>query len=140
MPVRELFSGTGSRTQMLPRRLRAKSVRARTVALLTVPIISLMTLWALATVSAVQNAWTLHQVKQLNAHLAGPVGDLVDSLQAERTAVAQYLATPRSGDQAIAAQRDRTAAATAALVDGVTLARADIANLAPEVNARITVL
>ncbi|MGP4016543.1 sensor histidine kinase [Saccharopolyspora sp. 5N708] len=129
-----------SRTRAFPRLLRPKSVRAKTVALLAVPVVSLMALWALATVSAVQSAWTLHQVEELNGKLAGPITDLVDGLQAERTAVAQHLAAPGGGEQAIAAQRSRTAAAAAAFADGVTVARADIANVAPDVDQRVQVL
>ncbi|MCI2417933.1 ATP-binding protein [Saccharopolyspora sp. K220] len=115
-------------------------MRAKTVALLVVPVVSLMALWALATVSAVQSAWTLHQVKELNAELTRPVSDLVDDLQAERAAVAQYLAAPRGGEQLVSGQRARTAAATAALVEGSTVARANIANVAPEVDQRISAL
>ncbi|QIZ38426.1 ATPase [Saccharopolyspora sp. ASAGF58] len=118
-----------------------KSVRAKTVALLAVPVVSLMALWSLATVSAVQNAWTLHQVEELNEKLAGPVRNLFDSLQGERAAAVQYLAAPRAaGEQALSAQRARTAEAATALLDGVTVAKADIASLAPEVNQRINVL
>jgi signal transduction histidine kinase len=138
MPVSHRFSTTSSRTNLFRRLLRPKSVRAKTVALLTVPVVSLMALWALATVSAVQSAWTLHQVKELNSNLAGPVSNLVGSLQAERAAVVQYLAAPRgNGEQAISAQRSRTTAAATELLDGVTVARADIANLTPDVNQRI---
>jgi signal transduction histidine kinase len=137
MPVRHRLPDAAALTRTLPQRIRPKTVRARTVALLTVPVVSLMVLWALATVSAVQGAWTLHQVSDLNAYLAGPIGNLVDNLQAERSAVLQYEASPRDGQQTIAGQRSRTTAATATLLDGVTVARADIAALAPDVNQRV---
>lgn len=138
MPVRHGLPHAAALTRTLPQRLRPKTVRARTVALLTVPVVSLMVLWALATVSAVQGAWTLHQVSDLNANLATPIGNLVNSLQDERSAVLQYVAAPRDGQQAISDQRSRTSAATAGLLAGVTVARADIANLAPEVNQRVS--
>jgi signal transduction histidine kinase len=142
MPVRHRFpSPNAAPAEVLPHLVRPKSVRAKIVALLTVPVIALMALWALATVSAVQSAWTLHQVKDLDADLVGPVGDLVDSLQAERAAVAQYLAAPGgAGADAISVRRARTAAATTTLLDGATVARADIANLTPEVSQRIAAL
>ncbi|MGW5643495.1 sensor histidine kinase [Saccharopolyspora sp. NPDC003752] len=135
MPERRRYSGIG-----FPR-LQPKSVRAKTVALLAVPVVSLMALWSMATVSAVQSAWTLHQVEQLNDKLAGPVRNLVGSLQGERAAAVRYLAAPQpAAEQAFAAERARTAQATTALLDGVTVARADIASLATDVNERIDVL
>ncbi|MEV0703715.1 nitrate- and nitrite sensing domain-containing protein [Saccharopolyspora sp. NPDC050389] len=135
MPERSRNSGIG-----FPR-LQPKSVRAKTVALLAVPVVSLMALWSMATVSAVQNAWTLHQVEQLNEKLAGPVRNLVGSLQDERAAAVRYLAAPQAAaEQAFAAERARTAQATAALLDGVTVARADIASLTPDVNQRVNAL
>ncbi|MGW1682194.1 nitrate- and nitrite sensing domain-containing protein [Saccharopolyspora sp. NPDC002376] len=125
----------------LPRLPQPKTVRAKAVALLAVPVISLMALWSMATVSVVQNAWTLHQVEQLNEKLAGPVRSLLDSLQDERATAVQYLVAPQAvGEQAISAQRAHTAEATTGLLDGVTVARADIANLTPDVNRRIKVL
>jgi signal transduction histidine kinase len=140
MPVHHGYSGTSSR-RIFPRQLQPKSVRAKAVALLAVPVVSLMALWAMATVSAVQSAWTLHQVEELNNKLADPVHDLVDSLQDERTAAAQYLAAPQvAGQQPVSALRARTKAATTALLDGVTVARADIASLTPEMNRRINAL
>ncbi|MEU5845876.1 sensor histidine kinase [Saccharopolyspora shandongensis] len=135
MPEKRRYSGIG-----FPR-LQPKSVRAKTVALLAVPVVSLMALWSMATVSAVQSAWTLHQVEQLNEKLAGPVQNLVGSLQDERAAAVRYLAAPQpTAEQAFVAERARTAQATTALLDGVTMARSDIASLATDVNDRIDVL
>ena len=138
MPVRHGLSARYPNTQSLARRLRPKSVRAKVVALLMVPVVSLMVLWALATVSTVQDAWTLRQLKELNANLTGPVAKLVASLQAERAAVALYLSSNGTGDQAGLAQRHgETEGASRGLQDGVARTSADLASLAPEVSHRL---
>jgi signal transduction histidine kinase len=134
MPVRDRFPGTP-----VFRQLRPKSIRAKTVALLAIPVVTLMALWALATVSAVQSAWTQHQIKELDTQLAGPLGELVDNLQTERAAVLGYLAAPRAGVQdTVTAQQTRTDAAATALLNGETVAKADIQTLTPDVAQRIT--
>lgn len=139
MSVRHGLHATEPRAQVLPRRFRPKSVRAKIVALLMVPVVSLMVLWASATVSTVRDAWTLRQLKELNASLAGPVIGLVAGLQAERAAVAQYLSLPPGAGQptAFEQQRVQTAAAMRTLQDRVALTSADIAGFAPEVQQRL---
>jgi signal transduction histidine kinase len=138
MSVRHALHEVNSRPSALARRLRPKPVRAKIVALLMVPVISLMVLWALVTVQTVQTAWTSRQLKELNAGLSGPVGALVSNLQAERATVSQYLSLPGTGDQATLGQRHtQTEAALTGLRDGVAPVTADVATLAPEVNDRI---
>lgn len=138
MSVRHALHEVNSRPSALARRLRPKPVRAKIVALLMVPVISLMVLWALVTVQTVQNAWTSRQLKELNAGLSAPVSGLVSSLQAERATVSQYLSLPGNGDQATLEQRHaQTETALSALRDGVATVTADVATLAPGVNTRI---
>ena len=117
-------------------RLKPRSVRAKIVALLMVPVVSLMVLWGLATVSAVRSAWNQRQVEQLDTHLTMPVSDLVTGLQAERAAVARYLAG--AGDAPSLDQRyAQTRAALAALQSGVTLVTSDLAGIAPDLDRRL---
>ncbi|MDQ0376464.1 sensor histidine kinase [Amycolatopsis thermophila] len=117
-------------------RLRPRSVRAKIVALLMVPVVSLMVLWGLAAVSAVQSAWNQRQIEQLDAHLTGPVSDLVAGLQAERAAAASYLAG--TGDLPALQQRHaQTSTALATLQDGITQVTADLTGRAPELNRRL---
>ena len=138
MSVRHALHEVNSRPPALARRLRPKSVRAKIVALLLVPVISLMVLWALVTVQTVQNAWTSRQLKELNTGLSGPVSALVEALQAERLAVSQYLSLPGAGDQATLGDRHaQTETALRGLQDNVTLVRAEVAELAPDVNDRV---
>lgn len=138
MSVRHALHEVNSRPSALARRLRPKPVRAKIVALLMVPVISLMVLWALVTVQTVQSAWTSRQLKELNAGLSAPVSGLVSSLQAERATVSQYLSLPGDGDQAALKQRHaQTETWLSALRDGLAPVTVDVANLAPEVNTRI---
>ncbi|MQA11308.1 MAG: ATPase [Pseudonocardiaceae bacterium] len=139
MSERHALHALDSRPRPLLSRLRPKSVRAKIVALLMVPVISLMVLWALATVSTVQSAWTLRQLEELDNNLTGPVRDLVTSLQSERAAVTRHLSpSSGSGQQPALEQRHaRTVQAMRALRDGVGRTSADIASLAPAVNRRI---
>lgn len=112
-------------------RLTPRSVRAKIVALLMVPVVSLMVLWGLATASAVQTAWNQRQVGEFDTHLTAPVAGLVSGLQAERAVVAAHLAG--SGDLLLLEQRyAQTRAALTTLRDGVTLVAADLAGIAPD--------
>lgn len=137
MPVHQGVPDATGTVRSFLRRLRPKTVRARTVALLTVPVVALVALWALATASAAQNAWKLRQVAHLNTNLAAPIGELEGSLQAERSAVLQYLDAPRTGVQALDGPRSRTTTTTGTLLAGVTTTRSDIASLAPSLTQRV---
>ncbi|MFB7667045.1 nitrate- and nitrite sensing domain-containing protein [Kitasatospora sp. NPDC056138] len=75
-------------------RLRPRTVRARIVALLMVPVISVMALWAFATVTTAQNVWDLLRLQQVHRGLLDPVDATVTALQAERSAAGQLLAAP----------------------------------------------
>ncbi|WP_082119189.1 sensor histidine kinase [Saccharothrix sp. ST-888] len=75
-------------------RLRPRTVRARIVALLMVPVVSVMALWAFATVTTAQNVWDLLRLQQVHRGLLDPVEATVTALQAERSAAGQLLAAP----------------------------------------------
>ncbi|PXY30272.1 hypothetical protein BAY59_13790 [Prauserella coralliicola] len=97
-----------------------------------------MVLWALATVSTVQDAWTLRQARELTTQLSVPVDGLVGGLRAERAAAAVLLARPDAGAEAeLDRRRADTEAALHALRTGVALTSADIASLAPHVSERL---
>ncbi|MEV4648838.1 nitrate- and nitrite sensing domain-containing protein [Saccharopolyspora sp. NPDC049357] len=127
------------RAPALPKLLRPKTVRAKTVALLAVPVVSLMALWSLTTVTAVQDAWSLHQAEQLDRSLSAPMHDVVERLQAEREAVGRHLAAPGSTSE-LTSLHEQTSSAAAALQTAVQQASANIANLAPELRGRVDVL
>ena len=75
-------------------RLMPRSVRAKIVALLMVPVVSLIALWAFATVTTAQNVSELDRLQQIDATLVSPVGDFVAAVQEERSAAARAQAAP----------------------------------------------
>ncbi|MCT9140005.1 hypothetical protein N4G67_13270, partial [Streptomyces violarus] len=63
-------------------RLRPRSVRAKIVALLMLPIVSLMALWGFAAVTTASSIGDTERVKDVNAELLAPVDRFVTALQA----------------------------------------------------------
>src|SRR5262245_56785171 len=64
-------------------RTRLRTVRAKVVCLLMVPVVSLLALWAYATVSTAQDVSRLRQSQRVDAELRAPVSVAVSALQAE---------------------------------------------------------
>ncbi|MGW1763347.1 sensor histidine kinase [Streptomyces sp. NPDC002073] len=93
-------------------RLRPGTVRAKIVSLLMVPVVSLLALWAFATVSTAQDVARLGRIQRVDEQIRIPVGRAVTELQAERRAAVRYLGAP-GGDlaAALSAQGRRTDAA-----------------------------
>lgn len=85
-------------------RLRPATVRAKIVSLLMVPVVSLLGLWAFATVAAAQDVARLSRVRQADAEIRTPVAAALTELQAERRAAVRFLADPAS-DQAAALEQ-----------------------------------
>ncbi|MGH6654490.1 MAG: nitrate- and nitrite sensing domain-containing protein, partial [Actinocrinis sp.] len=122
---------------------RPRAIRAKVVCLLIVPIVSLMTLWGLAAVQAAQTVYTLTQLQQLNAAIHLPTDNLVDSLQRERTGVAQQLAAqgdPGQVTAALSALYASTDNAAAALRSGAGTSAAAATGLGADVSSRISTL
>ncbi|MEV6594223.1 sensor histidine kinase [Streptomyces acidicola] len=121
------------------KRLRPRSVRARIVTLLMMPIVSLMALWGFAAVTTAVSIGDTERVKDVNAELLTPVGELVTALQTERTAATRYAAAPgaqhlatltaagTASDRAVTAVRDGANASStdAGLLDAGLPARID---------------
>ncbi|MFH9348839.1 nitrate- and nitrite sensing domain-containing protein [Kitasatospora sp. NPDC017646] len=76
------------------RGLRPRTVRARIIALLMVPVVSVIALWGFATVTSAQGVWDLLRLRDAQRTLLTPVADTVAGLQAERAAAGQLLAGP----------------------------------------------
>jgi signal transduction histidine kinase len=115
-------------------RIRPRTVRAKIVCLLMVPVVSLLALWAYATVSTAQDVSRLRQLQRVDSQIRTPVGAAVAALQAERSAAVRYATDPAAGqsgdykrladrsDQAVAELRlgdDNTVADSAELPSGV---------------------
>ncbi|GAA4008670.1 sensor histidine kinase [Streptomyces plumbiresistens] len=119
-------------------RLRPRSVRAKIVALLMLPIVSLMALWGFAAVTTASSIDDTQRVKDVNAELLAPLDDFVSALQTERTAVARRAAAPDpAGLDAIEDARRATDRAAAAFRNGANAATADAELLDAGLPARI---
>ncbi|MER6160946.1 nitrate- and nitrite sensing domain-containing protein [Streptomyces sp. NPDC001868] len=100
-PADERFDpdGTGAPPTGPPTRagrwhLRPRTVRAKIICLLMVPVVSLLALWAHATVTTAQDVATFRQSQRVHASVRGPVADAVAALQAERVAAVRYATGP----------------------------------------------
>ncbi|MFF3937268.1 sensor histidine kinase [Streptomyces phaeofaciens] len=98
------------------RRIRPRTVRAKIVCLLMVPVVSLLALWAYATVSTAQDISRLRQLQRVDSQVRTPVAAAVAALQIERAAAVRYATDPAAGrDGDLKALAERTDAAVAAL-------------------------
>ncbi len=86
-------------------RFRGKSIRRKIVALLLVPLVSLIAVWGFATVLTGREVAQLFQVSTVTEKLGYPIEDTVRVLQQERRQSLVYLADPRASD-ALSALRD----------------------------------
>ncbi|MFI5554203.1 nitrate- and nitrite sensing domain-containing protein [Streptomyces sp. NPDC051738] len=120
----------------LPRtsaRLRPRSVRAKIVSLLMLPIVSLMALWGFAAVTTVAGIGDTERAKDVNSELLTPVDDFVAALQAERTAAMRYAAAPDGFTEA----RKVTDKSATALLNGINSSSSDAALLDASLPGRI---
>ncbi|MFG3661757.1 nitrate- and nitrite sensing domain-containing protein [Streptomyces sp. NPDC047706] len=77
--------------------IRPRTVRAKIVCLLMVPVVSLLALWAYATVSTVQDIAGLRQLQRVDSDVRAPVAATVAALQAERAAAVRHATDPSAG-------------------------------------------
>nr|WSY54283.1 nitrate- and nitrite sensing domain-containing protein [Streptomyces sp. NBC_00886] len=117
-----------------PARLRPRSVRAKIVALLMLPIVSLMALWGFAAVTTASSIADTETAKDVNSELLTPVAEFVTAVQGERTAALRYRDAPgafksatRATDKAASALRDgvNDSSSDAALIDSTLPGRID---------------
>src|SRR5690606_12503175 len=104
-------------------RFRGKSIRRKIVALLLVPLVSLTTIWAFATVITGREASHLSDVSSVMEQVGHPVEGAVRVLQQERRQSLVHLADP-SGSHGLAALR-RSRAATDKAIRNVRSSAAD---------------
>lgn len=105
--------------------IRPRTVRAKIVCLLMVPVVSLLALWAYATVSTAQDVSRLRQLQRVDAEIRSPVATAVAALQTERAAAVRYATDPAgggSGDLKTLAERTDRAVAKLRLGDENTVA------------------
>ncbi|MEV0640625.1 nitrate- and nitrite sensing domain-containing protein [Streptomyces sp. NPDC050619] len=91
-------------------RFRGKSIRRKIVALLLVPLVSLIAIWGFATVLTGREVAQLFHVSSLVEEIRYPTEDTVRVLQQERRQTLVYLADPRASDalSALRSTRDAT--------------------------------
>ncbi|WP_435283528.1 nitrate- and nitrite sensing domain-containing protein [Streptomyces koelreuteriae] len=105
--------------------IRPRTVRAKIVCLLMVPVVSLLALWAYATVTTAQDVSRLRQVQRVDATVRAPVSAAVAALQAERAAAVRHATDPSavpSGELDELARRTDRAVAKLRLGKGSTVA------------------
>ncbi|MEU7056004.1 nitrate- and nitrite sensing domain-containing protein [Streptomyces sp. NPDC046197] len=79
------------------RAMRPRTIRAKIVCLLMVPVVSLLALWAYATVSTAQDVSRLRQLQRVDSEVRAPVADAVAALQDEREAALRCALAPGAG-------------------------------------------
>ncbi|MFJ3581916.1 nitrate- and nitrite sensing domain-containing protein [Streptomyces sp. NPDC090127] len=115
-PVGPAFAPAGSPAPARRIGLRPRTVRAKIVSLLMVPVISLLALWGFATVTTAQDIARLRQLQRVDAEIREPVAAAVAALQAERRAAVRQVASPGTGRATeLKDQTRRTDAAVARL-------------------------
>ncbi|MFE2089412.1 nitrate- and nitrite sensing domain-containing protein [Streptomyces sp. NPDC059460] len=98
------------------RTLRPRTVRAKIISLLVVPVVSLLALWGFATVNTAQDVARLRQLQRADEEVRAPIFTAVTALQAERRAALIQTAAPSSAHaKALEQQTKRTDTALAAL-------------------------
>ena len=112
------------------RALRPRTVRAKIISLLMLPVVSLLALWGFATVSTAQDVARLRQLQRVDEEVRAPVAAAVSALQSERKAAMLQSADPSTAHAAALkerAGRTDTALDALRLGDGHTVA--DTGNL-----------
>ncbi|MEW2630739.1 nitrate- and nitrite sensing domain-containing protein [Streptomyces sp. NPDC048389] len=71
-----------------------RTVRAKVISLLMVPVLSLLALWGFATVTTAQDMAGLRQTQHIEEEVMSPTATAVTALQAERRAALRQLADP----------------------------------------------
>ncbi|MEU9362854.1 nitrate- and nitrite sensing domain-containing protein, partial [Streptomyces sp. NPDC048301] len=119
--------------------LRPRTVRAKIISLLMVPVVSLLALWGFATVTTAQDVARGRDAQRVENTVLAPVASAVEALQGERTAAARQQADPGDDHAAELEQRvTRTDAALDALRLGEDHSVADAGFLPAEAAARLT--
>ncbi len=119
-------------------RVRPRTVRAKIVCLLMVPVVSLLALWGYATVTTAQDIAGLRQVQRVQDEVRAPVTAAVTALQAERLAAVRYAGEPSPALRGAYRDRaERTDRAVAALRIGDRHTVADSGELPAGVATRL---
>jgi len=119
-------------------RFAPRSVRARIVCLLALPVVSLTSLWGIAAVDTIGAAYSQAQLRTIGISVALPLDNTVIALQEERSAAAAFLAEPGSDPTNLSARISASRAAAGSLLVGIDQSAAAAADLNPMLSARLT--
>ncbi|MGW5861686.1 sensor histidine kinase [Streptomyces sp. NPDC055239] len=123
---------------LVPQRWRPKSIRAKVVTLLTVPVLSLMALWGHAAVTTASQVSATEQLRQIDSTLVRPLARFTSAVQDERAVALKYRAAPggtaRRDFDAAQARTDRSVTALRA---GVRSSSTDLAALDAALPGRV---
>jgi signal transduction histidine kinase len=119
-------------------RLAPRTVRARIVCLLALPVVSLTSLWGIAAVDTIGAAYTQAQLRALDQSVAAPLDGAVLALDQERTAADAYLAVEGADPTALDLRITATRAAADRLTLGAEQSAASAADVSPGLTARLT--
>ncbi|MFD5424328.1 nitrate- and nitrite sensing domain-containing protein [Streptomyces sp. NPDC127084] len=115
-----------------------RTVRAKIVSLLMVPVVSLLVLWGFAIVTTAQDAARLRQLQDIEERVRRPVGGVLSALQDERRTALRQIAAPTPEHAAdFRRQTDATGTALAALALGDKHTIADAGGIPPTVAERL---
>ncbi|MER8044523.1 nitrate- and nitrite sensing domain-containing protein [Streptomyces sp. NPDC094032] len=133
-----LGPGPAERGRGRVRGLRPRTVRAKIVSLLMVPVVSLLALWGFATVTTAQDIARLRLLQSVDADIRQPVAAAVTALQEERRAAVRQVAAPGTARAAeLKARVGRTDAAVARLRLDDRHTVGDTGNLSEDVSHRV---
>ena len=118
-------------------RFAPRTVRARIVSLLALPVVSLTALWGIAAVNTISAAYNQSQLKTLDSTVAAPLDNTVTALQEERTAADTYLAVTGSAPTTLSARISASRSAAATLQLGIEQSAAAAADLNPLLATRL---
>ncbi|MET7365806.1 nitrate- and nitrite sensing domain-containing protein [Streptomyces sp. NPDC005566] len=134
-------TGSAAPDDLLARRgsLRPRTVRAKVISLLMVPVVSLLALWGFATVTTAQDVARLRELQRVDSTVRAPVQTAVAALQTEREAALRQSVAPGTGHAAdLKRQAKHTDAALGALRLGDRHTVADAGNLPAGVAGRLS--
>jgi signal transduction histidine kinase len=97
-------------------RFRSRSIRAKLVALLLVPLVSLVSLWTFTTAVSVHQVWSLTQISARYTWFGAPADDLSRAVQDERRAAVAFAAAPVGQGDLVTLHRAEQATDQAAAV------------------------
>ncbi|MBL1083689.1 sensor histidine kinase [Streptomyces actinomycinicus] len=88
-------------------RFGGRSIRTKIIALLVIPLVSLVALWAYASLTAAGDVRSLLKADDTYDRLGGPVAALAEGIQAERRAAVAALADPDDDGAQLTVRRSR---------------------------------